>query len=333
MKMQQLEYEVHFLTPAFLGNAKQSAQWRTPPFKALLRQWWRVAYAAEKRFTVRIEEMRREEGMLFGNAWLSHKEGNKEVHDYCKSLVRVRLLDDAQSVDSWALGTQQGVTPLSTRLETSYAWFGLIKRGGNLGDRWAIKPMAAESVRKLLLAFEDIHLKRMKEVVALMHAFGLLGSRSRGGWGALHIEGAELLAAEDLFHYARDVSKCLEDDWAMSLAKDDKGLLIWEGTENFNTWDKAMHFVAITRKSVRTALKNGGNLRPALGFASPGRMPSPLRWKVVKGDQGGLRVRVFAMPHGIPEKAGIRLSTEQLSRAWRIVAGTLDGVDTFRRLG
>lgn len=332
MKMQQLEYEVRFLTPAFLGNAEQSAQWRTPPFKALLRQWWRVAYAAEQRFAVRIDEMRREEGMLFGNAWLSHREGNKELYDHCKSLVRIRLLNP-QSADSWALGTQTGVAPLSTGLETSYAWFGLIKRGPGLRDRWAIKPMAAESVRKLLLAFDGNQLRRMKEVFALIHAFGLLGSRSRGGWGALHVEGADVLTAKDMLHYARDISKCLEDDWAMSLAKDDRSLLVWEGKQIFDSWDKAMRFVAIARKSVRTALKNGGNLRPALGFASAGRMPSPLRWKVVKHDQGSLRVRVFAMPHRIPEEAGISLSEEQLSRAWKIVASTLDGAGNFQRLG
>ncbi len=43
--MRKLEYQVTFNTPAFLGNADQQAQWRTPPFKALLRQWWRVASA------------------------------------------------------------------------------------------------------------------------------------------------------------------------------------------------------------------------------------------------------------------------------------------------
>lgn len=39
--MKKLEYQVSFTTPAFLGNAEQQAQWRTPPFKALIRQWWR----------------------------------------------------------------------------------------------------------------------------------------------------------------------------------------------------------------------------------------------------------------------------------------------------
>ena len=41
--MQTFHYRLSFFTPAFLGNANQQAQWRTPPLKALLRQWWRVA--------------------------------------------------------------------------------------------------------------------------------------------------------------------------------------------------------------------------------------------------------------------------------------------------
>ena len=31
--MKKLEYTVSFTTPAFLGNAEQNGQWRTPPFK------------------------------------------------------------------------------------------------------------------------------------------------------------------------------------------------------------------------------------------------------------------------------------------------------------
>lgn len=42
-------YQLSFTTPAFLGNAGQDAQWHTPPFKALLRQWWRVAWAADQK--------------------------------------------------------------------------------------------------------------------------------------------------------------------------------------------------------------------------------------------------------------------------------------------
>jgi CRISPR-associated protein Cmr1 len=69
--------------PAFLGNAEQSGQWRTPPFKALLRQWWRVAYAADHRFSVDVDRMREDEGRLFGAA--------ADAADSNRSRVRIRL--------------------------------------------------------------------------------------------------------------------------------------------------------------------------------------------------------------------------------------------------
>ena len=68
MPLQILRYEVTFLTPAFLGNAKQSGQWRTPPFKTALRQWWRVVWANRDGFSSNLESMRQAEARLFGTA-------------------------------------------------------------------------------------------------------------------------------------------------------------------------------------------------------------------------------------------------------------------------
>lgn len=47
MSMRELTYQVSFNTPAFLGNAEQQDQWRTPPFKPMLRQSWRRVRAAD----------------------------------------------------------------------------------------------------------------------------------------------------------------------------------------------------------------------------------------------------------------------------------------------
>ena len=60
--MIERSYHLTFNTPAFLGNAEQAGQWRTPPIKALLRQWWRVVYAAEHPNGVSVDAMRRAEG-------------------------------------------------------------------------------------------------------------------------------------------------------------------------------------------------------------------------------------------------------------------------------
>ena len=62
-------YTVRLITPAFLGNAEQRGAWRTPPFKALLRQWWRVAIA--QKYNYDYQPLRQVEGELFGHAWLN----------------------------------------------------------------------------------------------------------------------------------------------------------------------------------------------------------------------------------------------------------------------
>ncbi len=331
--MKTLEYRIRFITPAFLGNAEQHGQWRTPPFKALLRQWWRVAYAADRNFSINVADMRREEGLLFGHAWLEDdrdERGNKIAAR--KSAIRMRL-NALEQQNAWAMGSQQGITPLSNGLDTSYAWFGLIKRGNGQPDRSAIKPGINESIRTLGLAVPDEYELQLKEVMSLINAFGLLGSRSRGGWGALQIEDTGTLQVKDMLHYTQDISTCLKNDWAMSLTKDTQGLCVWESQNTFDSWDKAMRFIATQRKQVRTALKGAkDDLRAVLGFASSGRMPSPLRWKVMAAQSGKLVVRVFALPHKIPDDNGKNLSLEKLVIAWNTVFRTLDATHGLQRL-
>ena len=77
--MKTYRYRLSLTTPAFLGNASQQAQWRTPPIKALLRQWWRVAELG-----VSLDRRRQRESQLLGTA--ADVEGELR-----QSLVRIRL--------------------------------------------------------------------------------------------------------------------------------------------------------------------------------------------------------------------------------------------------
>lgn len=320
----QRSYRIQLVTPAFLGNAEQNAQWRTPPIKHLLREWWRVAYAADRKFNVDVAKMRREEGLLFGNAWLAG--------EFCKSRIRLRLEGEAaEPAKAWALGTQRGIVPMKPTPETSYAWFGLVKRR-------ALKPGATEGCRRLHLAFpnEPSLDQRMHEVVRLITTLGLLGSRSRGGWGALHVEGVEPLTKEELEKYARPLEQCLETDWAMSLAMDSNdNLCVWiSKNQSVTAWHEVMQEIAKLRREVRQKLKNvqKKDLRSALGFAGTGRMPSPLRWKVFPIQSNRLAFRVFAMPHCLPAEGGRSMPSKDLCKAWQQVFETLDKSSVVERI-
>lgn len=331
--MEKLTYKIRFITPAFLGNAEQKGQWRTPPFKALLRQWWRVVYAAEHGFDVDIEAMRREEGLLFGNAWLSHKEGNREVADHRKSLVWMRLtMARGHHHETWIKGTQNGVSPMRTNISTSYAWFGLVRRGAGQPDLTGIKSNTTEGERILRISAPDEHVSHIEDAMRLIDSLGHAGRRSRGGWGSLRVVDAKPFTAAEMARYAQPLQNCLNNDWPMSLCSDSKGLCLWESRRTFASWDEAMCVLAEERRNVRTALKlvDGRDLRFALGFAGEkGRMASPLRWKVYEGESNKLVIRVFAMPHKFSADIGMALNNDKLSVAWKVVCEALDQSKLF----
>ena len=191
--MKQLEYTVRFDTPAFLGNAEQQGQWRTPPFKALIRQWWRVAYAEDHRYPQSTVAMRREEGLLFGYAWLEsdHDDQGRAVAAL-KSAVRIRL-------DNWGIGKlktwdglEQGAVHHPETERTGYkvgphAYLGFGPLDGRGGTRLSPKANAAIQAGEsatLAIAVPDEEAPRIERALWLMDRYATAGGRSRNGWGS-----------------------------------------------------------------------------------------------------------------------------------------------------
>lgn len=256
--MKQLNYTLSFTTPAFLGNAEQNGQWRTPPIKALIRQWWRVAYATDHRFQVKLDAMRRDEGLLFGNAWLSHQEGGRPVTDHCKSLVRIRLNNwDIGKLKSWA-GLEQGTVhhpeTEKTRYEVgphAYLGFGpLDGRGGTKLSKANAVIQAGEHAT-LSIAVPDDHAPRIEQALVLMDRYGTLGGRSRNGWGSFSLtplEGTPALQGTSPLRPWRDT---LDRDWPHALGRDDQGALVWQ-TSPHDDWKSLMKTLALIKIGLRT---------------------------------------------------------------------------------
>lgn len=278
MKMNERDYTVSFLTPAFLGNAEQSGQWRTPPFKALLRQWWRVAYAADHGFNVTVADMRREEGLLFGNAWLQ-QEGSRKVAEHRKSLVRIRLNRwDVGRLKSWE-GLEQGTVFHPEVRQTGYkvdpyAYLGYGPLLVEKAERKGQKPEYATVLKKnaaiqageaatLSLAwptqYDDRNLqelldrndKRIEHALWLMDRYGTLGGRSRNGWGSLAFVQKNDTLPQSGKVPLRDWQACLDRDWPHAIGQDGKGPLIW-GTQPHKDWKALMKTLAIVKIGLRT---------------------------------------------------------------------------------
>lgn len=291
MRMEQQTLNMRFLCPAFVGDARQSAVWRTPPIKAQLRQWWRVVMASRG---CDDSEIRKTEGWLFGDA--AGEGGNK-------SRVRVRLSHwKAGSLNEWAprggsnkLAVGDGRNSIPADL---YLGYGPIAPGPKLKADRAID--AGEEAR-LRLAWPEgeCGAEALRRALSLMNRLGALGGRSRNGWGSYVLEGAQ---AADLADYQVDWREAVENHpWARGIGFDDRGLLVWK-TDEQDKWERVIHRLGQIRKDVCTAVPQRCLLsypvtkKSLPAWKNTDRVPNSLRFKIVPGDNGGLCGLIFHMP-------------------------------------
>lgn len=337
----EISCNVHFLTPAFLGDAEQKARWRTPPFKALLRQWWRVAFAAERGYAVSVAEMRQTEGRLFGNAWLRRQDSDEAKADFSKSFVRLRLDDwSPGKLKNWAQLEPAGIEhpeiqELARIGPHLYLGYGplVFSRGTNLKCAPAIN--AGEVVR-MRIAVPEQKQEIIRRTLRLMHLYATAGGRGRNGWGSFVLEPVPDTSPEPPVRNWKDA---LQLDWAHAVGQDDNGPLIWQTFNGYDSWQELMRDLAIIRIAVRTQFPFSGHASgpeprhwlayPVTGHAcaswgSTERLPNSLRFKVRPSPGGPSRLVgvIFHMPCLPP--ARFRPHKADIERTWQQVHWLLD---------
>ncbi len=332
-------YTVRFLTPAFLGNAEQSGQWRTPPFKHLLREWWRVAWVAAGGDPADIPALRREEARLFGTA--ADGQGNR-------SRVRMRLEHwDTGRMKQWQGGGKvrhpevgRNGTAVGADLYLGYGPLAYDK------DRKSTKLKANAAIRAgetnaLQLAFPRQDARVVDHALALMSAFGTLGGRSRNGWGSIVLEGE----IEEPRLPLRNWQKCLDLEWAHAIGQDDDRPLVWH-TGEFGDWKDLMKELARIKIDLRTQFQfHNGKDAPApedrhwLSYPVTNhsvknwgnqRLPNSLRFRIRSDERGRFYGVIFHMPCRPP--AAFRPSTDTLIHVWGQVHAFLDGQKILHRM-
>jgi len=332
--MHEISYQISFNTPAFLGNAEQQAQWRTPPIKALIRQWWRVVQRA--RTPLDLQRIRHDEGLQFGNAWLVD-EAKKPLHR--KSDLLLRLSDHSLgklTSENWQqlqFDTVQTTREARLRADQYTGYGSVMPEKTSTGARRSVIPRGAIDAGKT--AVLRLGLKKplpgLDDTLRLMHWFGAVGSRSRNGWGSLRLEpdneAAQAAGLGDALAlaqiYGRSWRDCLELDWPHAIGVDDDGPLVWV-SEELEHWRAAIGRLARIRVAARlTAKRIRDRNSPAgalhyLGYpagtgksnpwdltlrdrsAKEPRLASPLRFKVIRSG-AKVRAMVFHTPARLPE--------------------------------
>ena len=345
-------FTLRFITPAFLGNAEQTGQWRTPPIKALLRQWWRVAYAAQQPGAVDIAAMRTAEGRLFGVA----ADGEGESR---KSLVRLRL-------ESWSIGKLKSWDQLEQapvhHPETertghkvrphAYLGFGPLDGGGGtrFGDKCHAAIQAGEETTLRLAVASETESMHIDKALWLMQHYGTLGGRSRNGWGSFSLtqSGTDTAAFDTrlddkLTSFWQDA---LALEWPHAIGRDEEGPLIWQ-TGALPDWKAVMRRLAEIKIALRTqqAFKftSGANARspearhwlsyPVTNHSVAAwkdgkrdlRLPNSLRFKVRADAPGQLRGVIFHVPCKPPAVFQPELQT--IKKVWQHVHALLGHAD------
>jgi CRISPR-associated protein Cmr1 len=346
--MQTKRYELSFLAPAFMGDASQAGAWRTPPFKALLREWWRIRAASRVNYD--IDKLRALENGLFGTA-ADSAGGDSRVSQLRMSLASWR----PGALATWP--PPQGGARLDVGSGRSlpadfYLGYGPLVVGGKLKAKRAIKDGEAN---ELNLAWPDSsHFDLGLDVVLpLVDAFGTLGGRCRNGWGSLAVKekgsqdfpciSADLLKE---WRVLRPLKDCLREDWPHAIGSDVDGPLVWESIDPpFKTWRDALGVFATARLSMRRTARSMKSasfnktqpldaiVQPTTGrpgFGGSARIANTLRFKLFRDEAGALRTRIYHTPCRPPRQHDMQ--GVPLLETWQAIHAELDRNPKLERL-
>lgn len=342
MKLERREIAIRLLAPTFLGGADQSGVWRTPPFKALLREWWRIAAAPQHGYS--HQQLREREGLLFGNAWLEEQNHRSR---FCQSKIRLSLAHWQAGIRQWPQQDPKLFHPEVQRKVGSFLYLGygpLDRQAGTTVLKRNTALQANES-NTLSLAWPKTE-ALIPQVLQLIDWFGTIGGRSRNGWGSLEL-GLEPLRPDhpQLAAVLRPLNACLALDWPHAIGQDAQGPLIWHSNEHFPDWKEAMTFLAKIKIGFRTHLRFNGRgphqeaqkrhllAYPVTNHAIDGlggqaRFANQLRFKLF-AEGNGLRARIYHTPHACPLNMG---HIDQLT-VWEDIHAWLDQNSNLQRLG
>ncbi len=317
--MIEQEYEIGLNTPAFAGNANQSGQFRTPPFKHLIRQWWRILKA--KDFAYDYHAIREAEGRLFGHADLKHQGKSWAM----KSQLRISLSEWKKAQDSkpWkgngikSVQTSANANKINTAL---YLGYGPI----DTKSKKPLKPwLDDEDSTRLCLQSrsDDFSRQDMDNLFYLVNWLGTVGSRSGNGWGSLFVDGVEVENHLGLLNrISRPFEDCMKRDigWGHAIGIIDGKKTLWE-TSLCDDWQSAIQALGeikaairllAKRKSTSSSSKQKFSYIHLLGLPTGGpwqlkntlqdlRWPSQLKMKVMYSSEGYQGV-IYQLPHAIP---------------------------------
>jgi CRISPR-associated protein Cmr1 len=332
------------ITPMFLGNADQAAEWRAAPFKSLLRYWWRVT----QKDVSSDRQLREREGSLFGCA------GESVSNESGKSLVTTAIFSEEKWSRERLKYNETVEHPETDRRNIDPLLYlggmGILQTNGDPKHSY----FPVNSKFDWEINYPASHESSLDNVLALVCSFGTIGSRCRNGWGSfqLHSEEGELASPSILSGLECDWRQSFVYDYPHCLGHDGEGSLLWKTTKAHADWKAAMHELADAYISVRARAvaniekldpggSNNASERHLLGiplthhnaWSNQARHASPLRF-VLRRQPDGHRGFILHLPHGFSQKMAKqypKLSVEYQISVWEKVHNKFDKIPGLER--
>ncbi|MDR2342534.1 MAG: type III-B CRISPR module RAMP protein Cmr1 [Campylobacteraceae bacterium] len=266
-----IQCEAEFVTPAFLGGADQSAELRTASFKAALRWWWRVLYEAQHK-----DKIYEKESELFGST-----DGASKVRIEIFGALSTQTPNflrnnfNGEKIYIKTIKTKDGRDKRIEIDAIDYLAYGLYayekgdidRKAGNVYNRDYFN---VSLPFKINIYIEKENNKSKDEIIMCLKAlfiFGGIGSRSRNGFGSLHLINNTLPNITTKIDFLQ--RKPQEYPTLNQASR------LFETKEEFSNWEGALSKVAIAYKNARSKLE------PKHKFEIRGLLSRPIE---VKGE-------------------------------------------------
>lgn len=275
----ELQFEVEFVTPTFLGGATGDAEIRTAPFKHGIRYWWRVLHGAKYAKSGILKET---EDKIFGST-----EERSSIEIFIPtvggtSVVGKGPFSKGRMVEASPSGKSFRINILDY---LAYGKFDYQKGVGNVYNVNHVKP--ATKI-ELFVRIKDIgHTAEVKDAIKMFLSYGGIGSRSRNGFGSM--DSADLSSIK--WSGNIDVSPDpMEFPCFSSVSR------FFRMKKPVDTWEEALSEVGEIYKDARTSLERLHNYNRRGFVARPivvknehipenikeGRIPKPFYLGVMK---------------------------------------------------
>ena len=194
---EKLNYEIEFITPAFIGGASpEISELRPASIVGMLRYWFRIIAGS---YVKNTEELFKLESKLFGNqekagkVWVRIKGNIKNEKLDCELLKGCRVEGGNLKIDKDCGKTYLGYgNILYVNLEKHKNKYRklyetCIRKGIQRGNLY-VKAMLKEKQKALLeIIFPTKYRNKVEALLYIFSQLGALGSRNRRGWGNFYL--------------------------------------------------------------------------------------------------------------------------------------------------